>query len=633
MSTMRKSIFLFLSIMLFASNSCLAQYDAGQKKIDSLLTLLKDAKIDKKRGHLLQDLWRAHIDNDVEKAKFYGREMIKVGAQIKDDTILSSGYQRLAIAHAYVQEYDKSRVNYLKALKIYEANNAKSPAGMILLNIGLDFNEMGEQDSTMYYYDKALSYFKASNDTLGIGDVYKAKSTAYGNQGYYKIALENSFKASKVFEGIGQEFSQSMVHRQISSIYEKMNDSLNAEKYLKRALSYLESANRKRWLSSTKLQLARLYTNRNMHNEEITTLYKEGLQLAQEVNFPFNINYYHYWYGIYLLNSKKILEGKENLLKSLILSDSLGLKTDNAMANVALGRAYLALGKNDSCRYYSELGLQKAKDLGLLEEQQKAYLILSENSSKENDNDRALVFYKLHKEINDSIYNIENGQRLSELQTIYETEKKEAEIVLQEKEIQTLNQEVEISNLRKGLYAGGMASALALFGLSVFGYRQRIKKNRIAREKQEEIYRKEIEHKQKELASQTLHLVQKNTFIQELKENLENLKNSPEKFKVEFRRIVMLLKKQNTSDKDWEVFKSYFSEVHNDFDQKLKTLYPDISEKEIRLAAFLRMNLTTKEIAATLNVLPDSILKSKYRLKKKLSLDKETDLTGFLNTL
>ncbi|MBT8298572.1 MAG: tetratricopeptide repeat protein, partial [Maribacter sp.] len=179
----------------------------------------------------------------------------------------------------------------------------------------------------------------------------------------------------------------------------------------------------------------------------------------------------------------------------------------------------------------------------------------------------------------------------------------------------------------------GMASALALCGLSVFGYRQRIKKNRIAREKQEEIYKQEIAYKKKELTSQTLHLVQKNTFIQELMENLQRIKSSPEKFKMEFRRIVMLLKKENASDKDWEVFKAYFSEVHNDFDQKLKTISPDVSEKEIRLAAFLRMNLTTKEIAATLNVLPDSILKSKYRLKKKLGLDKENDLNSFLNAL
>ena len=121
--------------------------------------------------------------------------------------------------------------------------------------------------------------------------------------------------------------------------------------------------------------------------------------------------------------------------------------------------------------------------------------------------------------------------------------------------------------------------------------------------------------------------------MQELKENLEKIKKSPELFKVEFRRIVMLLKKQNAEDKDWEVFKSYFSEVHNNFDIKIKSIAEDITEKEIRLASFLRMNLSTKEIASMLNVLPDSVLKSKYRLKKKLNLDKEDDLTQFLNTL
>jgi DNA-binding CsgD family transcriptional regulator len=127
--------------------------------------------------------------------------------------------------------------------------------------------------------------------------------------------------------------------------------------------------------------------------------------------------------------------------------------------------------------------------------------------------------------------------------------------------------------------------------------------------------------------------VQKNAFLEELQENLENLRASPEKFKMEFRRIAMLLRKEKASDKDWETFKTYFAQVHNDFDQKLKTLGEGISEKEIRLAAFLRMNLTTKEIAATLNVLPESVLKSKYRLKQKLGLDRETELSEFLASL
>lgn len=626
---MSKCLLLFLSITFVIYNFCYGQYSANQKKIDSLLEHLDVAKIDKNKGLLLQELWRAHIDNDIEKAKFYGREMIKVGGQIENDTILSSGYQRLAIAHAYVQEYEASRVYYLKALKIYEENNAKSPAGMILLNIGLDFNELGVPDSTMYYYDKALSYFEESNDTLGIGDVYRAKSGAFINQGYYRIALENALKANKVFESIGQEFERSLFQGQIALIYEKMNDSLNAEKYLKSSMSYFETADRKRWLSSAKLNLARFYTIQNINSKKVPSLFKEGLQLAEEVNFPFNVNYYHYWYGIYLLNSKKHLESKGHLLKSLQLSDSLGLKADNAMAHVALGNNYLALGKSDSCQYYAELGLQKAIGLGLLEEQKKGYLVLSKNSSKQNNNGQALEYFSLYKQLNDSIYNIENGQRLSELQTIYETEKKEAEIALQQEEIKTLNEKAKVDKLTKGLYAGGMASALALSGLLVFGFRQRIKKNRIEKEKISE----ELEHKQKELTSQTLHLVQKSQFIAEIKENLENLKNSPEKFKIEFKRIVMLLKKQNAADKDWEVFKSYFSEVHQDFEEKLKAITDKITDKELRLASYVKMGLNNNEIANILNVLPSSIHTSKYRLKQKLNIDKDLDFDGFIKSL
>jgi len=142
------------------------------------------------------------------------------------------------------------------------------------------------------------------------------------------------------------------------------------------------------------------------------------------------------------------------------------------------------------------------------------------------------------------------------------------------------------------------------------------------------MFQQELAFKKKELTSQMLHLVQKNTFLQEIKEKMEAIKSSPDLFKIEFRKIVSMLHRQSAEDETWEVFKSYFTEVHNDFDQNLKAIAPDITENDIRLASFLRMNLTTKEIASLLNVLPDSVLKSKYRLKKKLGLPREQDLGG-----
>ena len=95
-------------------------------------------------------------------------------------------------------------------------------------------------------------------------------------------------------------------------------------------------------------------------------------------------------------------------------------------------------------------------------------------------------------------------------------------------------------------------------------------------------------------------------------------------------KLLSMLRRQAGEDENWKVFKSYFSQVHNDFDQQLKAASEDLTENDILLASFLRMNLTTKEIASLLNVLPDSVLKPKYRLKKKLGLGKEQQLGAYL---
>lgn len=337
--------------------------------------------------------------------------------------------------------------------------------------------------------------------------------------------------------------------------------------------------------------------------------------------------------AIALRDEGKLEEALNNFYKSTIDTEH-----DESMANKIVheyhvGYTHALLNNRDSALFHLNRAITLSDSVGQANELKNALEFRSKSYALWGMEKNALEDLLKMNILKDSIFNTPKSLQIEQLQTIYETEKKEAAIALQQEEINTLNEKAKVDTLTKGLYAVGMFTFVAVSGLLIFGFRQRMKKNRIAREKQEAIYQQEIAHKQKELASQTLHLVQKNTFIQELMKNLENIKNSPEKFKMEFRRIVMLLKKENASDKDWEIFKTYFAEVHNDFDQKLKTLTSDISEKEIRLAAFLRMNLTTKEIAATLNVLPDSILKSKYRLKKKLGLEKDTDLTSFLNTL
>ncbi len=145
----------------------------------------------------------------------------------------------------------------------------------------------------------------------------------------------------------------------------------------------------------------------------------------------------------------------------------------------------------------------------------------------------------------------------------------------------------------------------------------------------------EMQHKNKELANATMHLIQKNNALTALKSDLNKmLKNIPEDNpeKQNIQNLIRKVNKELRSEKHWELFDSYFDEVHQDFINRLKEKYDNLSPKELRLCAYLRMNLSTKEIAPLMNISIRGVEISRYRLRKKLNLDHEVNLTEFFMT-
>jgi ligand-binding sensor domain-containing protein/DNA-binding CsgD family transcriptional regulator len=148
-----------------------------------------------------------------------------------------------------------------------------------------------------------------------------------------------------------------------------------------------------------------------------------------------------------------------------------------------------------------------------------------------------------------------------------------------------------------------------------------------------ESLKNEMNHKNKELANATLHLIQKNKTLTSLKNDLNKLiknipSNNPEK-----QTVNNLLKKVNRdlrNEKNWELFNSYFDDVHQDFIARLKEKHKDLTPKELRLCAYLRMNLSTKEIAPLMNISIRGVEISRYRLRKKLALDHDLNLADYL---
>lgn len=142
----------------------------------------------------------------------------------------------------------------------------------------------------------------------------------------------------------------------------------------------------------------------------------------------------------------------------------------------------------------------------------------------------------------------------------------------------------------------------------------------------------EMTFRDKELANQTMNIIQKNEFLVKLRDELQRLQKSVSEstFKTKLLTLSRRINKEIDNKQQNQIFETYFDEVHEEFFEHLRNKFPDLSAREMRLSAYIRMNLTTKEIAVLLNISDRGVEIARYRLRKKLNLERETNLTTFL---
>jgi len=147
--------------------------------------------------------------------------------------------------------------------------------------------------------------------------------------------------------------------------------------------------------------------------------------------------------------------------------------------------------------------------------------------------------------------------------------------------------------------------------------------------------RSEMVHRDKELANQTMGIIRKNKFLIKVNEDLNSIQDFiiNETAKSKILNLKKRIKKEIDIKQQSKIFETYFDEVHEEFFKKLKEQYPVLTPNDLRICAFIRMNLTTQEIAAILNISYRGAEISRYRLRKKLGLDRSTNLSTFLTNI
>jgi DNA-binding CsgD family transcriptional regulator/ligand-binding sensor domain-containing protein/cell division protein FtsL len=144
----------------------------------------------------------------------------------------------------------------------------------------------------------------------------------------------------------------------------------------------------------------------------------------------------------------------------------------------------------------------------------------------------------------------------------------------------------------------------------------------------------EIEYKNGELASKAMNLVQKSEMLSGIKEELLRLQTNAviDKESKDFKKLIRTIDKELEIHEDWEQFAVHFDTVHTNFLKTIKERFPDLTANELKLCAYLRLSLSTKEMAQLMNISIRGVETSRYRLRKKLGLPNEANLFDFLLT-
>jgi len=144
----------------------------------------------------------------------------------------------------------------------------------------------------------------------------------------------------------------------------------------------------------------------------------------------------------------------------------------------------------------------------------------------------------------------------------------------------------------------------------------------------------EMVQKDKELANATMQMIQKNKTLIKIKGEVMGITHETKDEQIQTHTL-NLLKKINRdldTEKQWQVFEMHFENVHEEFLKRLKDQFPDLSPRELKLCAYLKLNVSSKEIATLMNISTRGVEISRYRLRKKLNLDRNANLTDFIMT-
>ncbi len=519
---------------------------------------------------------------------FYAQDPIKIDSlkiilqNSKDDSVNYTIYHQLAL--------------------IYSTNDLKK--SMEYANLSLECAKKSR-----------LQIFEARAH-LSIGNVFLF-------QGNYENAMDNYLLALKISQENLLESEELISLTHLGIIKDRLNLFDEALKYYFKALNIYNKNLEKGIKMKDVKNIQSLYNNiGNIYNskkeyETAVKYYLKGLEISERENDKQNIGTICNNLGKLEIERGNYDKGSVYLHKSLQIRKLINDKSGISRSYLFIANYYKTIGNLDSALFYAEKSLKIGNEMNELMTIINSSMMLFEIHYEMGDLKNALDYHIAFKNASDSLINHAKIEEMTRLQMQFEFEKAE-------KEREEARQRAKYTYI---IILIGFVLLSAIFSLLFFLAKIRNRAIKLEKEKLEE----DMKVKNKELTTNVIYLIQKNELIDSITERLLKLKEhlKPEN-KEPVQKIIFDL--QSLVNKEaWNEFEIRFQNVHEKFYDNLQQKFPDLSPAEIKLAAFLRLNMTSKDIASITGQNINSIETARYRLRKKLGItNQEVNLVNFL---
>lgn len=453
--------------------------------------------------------------------------------------------------------------------------------------------EKGLQFVTKSLYEyKQLEKTNPDKALIGRYKCLQLISTIYARQKKYKEAMQLSAEVvAELKDKDDTSGTLGLAYNSLGFLSELNKEKANAEEYYTLALHEFEKAKNVAYLPSSYCRLGEIAKDRN--EKEISVNYfKKALTLAERT------------------------ENKQAQVTALIAMGNWYMKFENE-----LGQAENYFNK---ARIIATPLSDKTFEIKSLES------LIELKKEEENYQEVSQLQHQIIT-IKDRFYSFEREQIVKSLEVQFDVSEKNRKLKL-------ISVEKEVSILTNYLLFSLLILLILIFTI-LYLFLKRIHKRdqQLLKTKEELVllleeqkqlkqqqFQNDLEFKESQLSAITIQMLEKNELLDEIKTILNKKESTSET------EIKKLVSKYTIQDNNWKDFDTHFESVNKNFYTRLKTKYPEISSNDLKICALIKLNLSIKEMASILNISPDSVKTARHRLRKKLQLTTEENLTDFI---